>query len=305
MMSAMSTDAGLVTDRLEDLWARVLAEEFKHVTSLLVGIAVDQGLLSVTDPVLPYFPHLLPTANPDPRKAAITIEDLLTVSSLLECDDSNPFSRGNEERMYLVEDWARFALDLPVRGFPSWAPKPAESPYGRSFSYCTAGVVVLGQLLERATGLDVPTYAERHLFEPLGIVEAEWQLTPTGHAMTGGGLPLRSRDLLALGRLVVDRGVHRGVRVLSEEWLEASTRAHAQVDDQTAYGYLWWLRSFATPAGTYAGCYMTGTGGNRVLVLPDLGLVAVLTTTNYRERDAHDLSDRLLDAVLAAVPTPD
>src|SRR3974390_373750 len=102
----------------------------KTVTGMLVGAAVDRGLLNPESRVLDYFHDRLPLEHPDPRKAKITVEDFLTMSSLLECDDENSFSRGNEERMYLVEDWVRFTLDLPVKGFPGWQTKPDKSPYG-------------------------------------------------------------------------------------------------------------------------------------------------------------------------------
>ena len=73
----------------------------KSITSMLVGIAIDQGLLTGVDtPILPFFRDKQPLQNPDPRKEKMTVEDLLTMSSLLECDDWNDFSRGNEERMY-------------------------------------------------------------------------------------------------------------------------------------------------------------------------------------------------------------
>ncbi|HEV3486899.1 MAG TPA: serine hydrolase, partial [Vicinamibacterales bacterium] len=89
----------------------------KTITGMLVGIAVDQGVLKGVDTkVVPLFPDKQPLANPDKRKDAITVQDFLTMSSVLECDDWNEYSRGNEERMYIVEDWVKFLLDVPVRG---------------------------------------------------------------------------------------------------------------------------------------------------------------------------------------------
>jgi CubicO group peptidase (beta-lactamase class C family) len=275
----------------------------KTITGMLVGIAIDHGHLSGVDaPVLQFFPDKLPLQYPDPRKERITVEDFLTMSSLLECDDNNEFSRGNEERMYPIEDWIRFTLDLPIRGFPAWSPRPEASPYGRSFSYCTAGSVTLGAVLERATGMPVPEFAQRHLFGPLGIESAEWELIPTGTAMTAGGLGLSSRDLLKLGQLYLDAGVWNGLRVISEDWVHASIAAHARVDDDTEYGYFWWLRTFHVRDSSHRSYCMQGNGGNKVAVFPDLDLVAVITSTNYSTRGMHQQTDRLLvDHVLASL----
>jgi CubicO group peptidase (beta-lactamase class C family) len=333
---AMAQESGLSSARLEAMEAKIRAGEFQKVTSvaigrhgrlayeayfegeastlrntrsatktitgMLVGIAIDRGALAgVEIPVLSVLPER-PAQNPDPRKAKITVEDLLTMSSLLECDDWNEYSRGNEERMYLIEDWLQFALDLPIKGFPPWAKKPGDSPYGRSFSYCTAGVFMLGRVLERATKAPVERFAQEALFGPLGIEKVGWAFSPLHQAQTGGGLELTTRDLLKLGQLSLSGGSWNGRRVVSEKWVQASTAPHAQIDDATSYGYLWWLKSYAAGGKPHPAWYMSGSGGNRVVVVPDLDLAAVITTTNFGVRDAHGLADRLItEHILGAV----
>lgn len=278
----------------------------KTVTSMLIGQAIARGAISGVDAkAFSFFPERKATAkNPDPRKDKITIEDLLTMSSLLECDDDNQFSTGNEERMYVTEDWLGFVLDLPVKGFPPWATKPQDSPYGRSFSYCTAGVFALGAVVERSTGKPVPDFAREALFAPLGINQVGWQQSPLGLTQTGGGTRFRSRDLAKLGLLFLDGGRWHGKQVVPQAWVETSTAAHVQASDTDTYGYLWWRRDFEAGGRKFPAVYMAGNGGNKVVVVPSAKLVAVITSTNYNTRGMHQQTDKLLtDYILAALPS--
>ncbi len=276
----------------------------KSITSALVGIAIDEGKLSGVDAkVLALLPeHARRIQNPDPRKSAITIEDLLTMSSPLECDDWNDLSRGNEERMYLVEDWAQFILDLPIRGRMRVGEQMDPPPYGRYFSYCTGGVFTLSEVLAKSTGVRTDRYAQAKLFGPLGITDVKWVYSPLDIPQTGGGLRLRSRDLLRIGQLYLDNGRWQGRQVVSGPWVGTSTRPHARIDDATEYGYLWWIKSFKSGAKSYPAYFMSGNGGNKVVVVPSLDLVAVITSTNYGTRGMHEQTEKILTGyILAAV----
>jgi CubicO group peptidase (beta-lactamase class C family) len=271
---------------------------------MLTGTAIEQRRLpGVNARLLDYFPEKQPLAHPDPRKAAIKVEDVLTMTSLMECDDWNNFSRGNEERMYLIEDWVKFYFDLPIKGFPPWESKPQDSPYGRSFSYCTAGVVTLGAVVEKAAHTKLADFAAQNLFEPLGIRHLQWGYSPLGLAIGGGGLRLESRELLKLGQLYLNGGKWQGKQVIPVAWVKTSVEPHAQIDDQTKYGYLWWLKDFKAGEHSYAAYYMSGNGGNKVAVFPQLDMVVVITSTNYNAKGMHEQTDRLLTDYILQLAT--
>jgi CubicO group peptidase (beta-lactamase class C family) len=275
----------------------------KSITDVLVGIAIDEGKLRKDARVLSLLPERAQKAQyPDQRKNAMTIEDLLTMSSPLECDDWNDASRGNEERMYLVEDWAQFILDLPIRGRTRLGEKTETPAYGRYFSYCTGGVFVLSEVLARATGIRTDRYAQQKLFGPLGITDVEWVYSPLDVPQTGGGLRLRSRDLLKIAQLYLDAGRWHGKQIVSEGWVKASTIAHARIDENTEYGYLWWLKSFPAGDKTYPAFFMSGNGGNKVVAIPSLDMAIVITSTNYNTRGMHEQTEKILTGyILPAV----
>jgi CubicO group peptidase (beta-lactamase class C family) len=276
----------------------------KSITDVLIGIAIGEKKLSGVDSrVLALLPeHARNLKNPDLRKDKITVEDFLTMSSPLECDDWNDASRGNEERMYVVEDWAQFILDLPIRGRMHLGEKIDPPPYGRYFSYCTGGAFTLSEILQKVTGTRADRYAQEKLFGPLGITDAEWVYSPLNIPQTGGGLRLTSRDLLKIAELYRSGGQWQGKRIVGETWVSVSTQPHARIDEETEYGYLWWLKSFKSAGKSYPSFFMTGNGGNKVAIFPGLDMAVVITSTNYNSPGMHEQTEKLLtDYILAAI----
>lgn len=266
----------------------------KSLATILTGIAIDKGHIdSEKDLVFKYLKHKLPIKNPDPRKDAITIEDLLTMSSVLECDDWNDHSRGHEERMYFIEDWTQFLLDLPVRSYP-FGPKPADRPYGRAFAYGSAKAAAVGDIVENAVGMKLDQFAKKNLFEPLEITDYSLHYTPMGVMNTAGGSEYRSRDFLKMIQMCLNKGKWNGQQLVSSKWLAKATSPKAHAYDELDYGYFFWLGKFGDKK-KYESFFMGGNGGNKVMAIPELGLSIVITAQNYNTRGAHGYTDEMIN----------
>jgi CubicO group peptidase (beta-lactamase class C family) len=260
----------------------------KSFTSALTGIAVDQGLVSIDDPIAQHIPGFEGHANMDDRKRAITLRHLLHMSSGLECNDWSTSSPGNEERMYGTRDWIGFVLDLRMIASP-----------GTLSTYCTGGVVVLGHVLSLRSGMALDDYAQAWLFDPLDIEQSTWRRSPDGRATGGGGLRLRPRDAAKLGALFANEGLWNGTRVVPENWVMA-TRARVTALGPDDYGYLWWKRSFAHPRGSLESSFTSGNGGNFIFTFPQVELVVAFTGSNYNDPRSQ-LPFQIVPRVLAAL----
>ncbi len=277
----------------------------KSMTSLAIGLAIEQGLISgVDEKVMPYFSNKVKLEDQDDRKKAITIEDLLTMSSLLECDDWNSASRGQEERMYIIEDWSQFILNLPIKGTPPWKKTPEKSKYGRAFSYCTGGVQVLTEIVEKVSDQSMSDYLQKHLFDKVAIKAPQFSSTPLGHTNGGGGMRMTARDWLKIGQLMMKKGVMNGHRIVSEKWIDESLTRRAVIDEdrKTEYGYLWWINDFEVENKSITAYAAAGNGGNYLFMIPELSATVVITSQAYNTNYMHQQSQKILtDFVLPAL----
>lgn len=227
----------------------------KSVMSLLIGIALDRGDLESVDQTLG---ELLgrKVERFGSRKAALTLEQLLTMSAGLEWHELDNVDEFN--RLVTARDPLAHYLERPFVAEP-----------GERWAYSSGASHVLSVVLSEVTGVDSSEYARRHLFKPLGIERFRWRKLADGHANGSASLELRARDMLKLGQLVLQGGRWEDRQVVSREWLEAATRVRFQSDGELHYGYQWWL----LPEGPIRAWLALGYAGQTLVVLPEAALV--------------------------------
>jgi len=233
----------------------------KSVTALLAGIALQNGQLkSIDQAVLDFFPKRT-VNNLDARKQAITVRNLLNMTSGLNWPEAtiSYASRENPVRgMWASADPVQFVLDRPMAAEP-----------GRTFSYNTGASQLLATILEQTTGQKLSQFARQHLFEPLGIQSYTWHKM-RGIEAGGTGLALTPRDMAKLGYLYLRSGRWDDQQIVPASWVAESTRQQVETNTHGAYGFQWWV----DPAnGSYSAA---GFGGQAIHVFPKDELVVVV-----------------------------
>ncbi|MEO1487996.1 MAG: serine hydrolase [Pseudomonadota bacterium] len=267
----------------------------KSITALAIGIAIDEGALPGVDlKVWPYLGEARGAAH-----NAITIADLLSMSSALDCNDWDKRSPGQEEKMYRKRDWTAFALALPARDYTR-----DERGIG-PFSYCTAGVFLLGQVIVKATGERFDEFLQSRLFDPLGIDGAEFRTSRKGEIQSGGQLTISDEALLKIGQMILDRGKWEGRQIVSESWLKQAFSPSHQLGENAYYGYLFWMMPVRSTRGYEAAFMMKGNGGNIVAIVPTMNAVLVVQAQNYNKREAERNAFVVLTTLLRSLEVPE
>ena len=247
----------------------------KSWTAVLIGAAMQAGVpIRLDTPVYQTMLGSLP-ADLDPRKRAMTLEHLITMTAGFFCDDGNPDAPGGEDRMQEQTDepdWYRYTLNVPMATAP-----------GEKIVYCSAKPNLAGGMLERIADEPLPELFDRLVARPLKMGPYHLILTPTGTAYGGGGHQFRPRDFLKLAQLMVNEGRWDGRQIMSREWARQSGAALRNLTPKQTYGYLWNSVAYPWRGRTLHAFFAGGNGGQIFMGIPELDLVIGFTGGNYAD----------------------
>lgn len=255
----------------------------KSISSTLVGVAIQQGHIeSLDQKVLDFFPEYGPKGidNMNEDKRAMNLRHALTMrtgqawTGERHLDGLNSFGG----------DQMKYVLDYEMETSP-----------GRKWYYNSGIAVLLGGLLQNATGMDTREFAEDQLFDPLGITSAQWGYSHRGIPHTGGGLYLKPSDMARIGYLYLRDGKWEDQQIVPEWWTKEATTRHVPHAESISgvssigYGYMWWLMSLEKEDLTRnkADIFMAyGHWGQFIFIIPKYDMVVVFTndrTASYPE----------------------
>lgn len=260
----------------------------KTYTATGIGMAVEEGLLSLDDKPCDFFRDILPSTV-DPRWEKVTLRHLITMTSghgkAFLMADERKMLRGEVSRDIdedMKKEWLRFAFT-----------KPMEYEPGEQFCYGNLAPYVAGRMLEKATGMTMLDYLYKKMWEPLHIEKPRWDTDTNGHTFPASYLFLDIVDMITLGQIYLGKGEFQGKRFFSEEWANEVMSVHVSSNvicpsgcarDETAgYGYYMWKNQAAEGFRAY------GREGQFVIILPEHNAVVATQAMHHNVQDVLDL----------------
>lgn len=276
-----------------------VASVTKSYVSALAGIALRDGVLSSLDQrLIEFFPEL-DWPNMDPRKADITLRQILQMRSGFPWEEMANLI----DELVSTSTWIPFIEDFPLSADP-----------GAQFGYSNLMAHAMAVILARAAGSPLLPFARTHLFQPLGARVICWPQDASGYYFGSGDMCITARDMAKFGLLCLNGGAFNGVQVVPSDWVNDSLKSYSSgiygnrlggYLRQIEYGYFWW----AATAGSHRFNYAWGHGGQLIILLHELGMVVVTTADSLqgqfgdaawqKERAVIDLAGRFIASIRA------
>ena len=188
------------------------------------------------------------------------------MSTGLDCNDWDKSSKGQEDKIYRKKNWIQALADLPMINEP-----------GAKADYCTGGVMMLATILERKSGLTLPEFAKKHLFDPRGITNVSRGHTNKKEVISAGKMVyMLPRDMAKLGSLLLHEGMWRGKQLISKEWTDELQATKTKIGVLN-YSYWWWQIDFPNNGNPVTPTVATGNGGQYIMCFPEQEMVVVFT----------------------------
>jgi CubicO group peptidase (beta-lactamase class C family) len=267
---------------------RAIWSATKQFTGILVGIAVDQGLISPQDHLADCIEEI---DEEYPNKSAIRIENLLEMQSGNAY--SNDGSQGQTSQMLrqLPDDSLDFILSLPQ-----------TQPPGEESNYNDGDPHLLSLCLQRLVHQPLDKWAEKVLFEPIDLRRLHWERYRDGSTLGAFGILTTPRELGRVAQLVLDGGTFDGKTIVSREWIDEMTAPRVEsFDEDFGFGYLWWYSQ------KDAASLMSGHGGQYAIIDWATETIVVITSEPNTQDDFqidHDEALSIFRDVLGALDVP-
>jgi CubicO group peptidase (beta-lactamase class C family) len=297
IMNGKLVAEGYCRDRDDINVKRNMQSATKSITSLVYGIARDQGYFSSHDQTL--YEIIPEEFDSNITKRDITLQHLMTMRSGLAFDNDD-FA----EELH-IEDRTN-QLEYIIA-------KPLFADPGSQYWYRDCDPQLLGGAIYKQTGLTLEQIAAANLFAPLGITDYYWQENPDEQSWAAQALFMKPRDMAKIGKLVLNNGEWEGTQIISEAWIEESTSFQIEFDvpgeDLSGivfpdFGFFWWIYdtdySNLPQVEAFAAI---GAGGQFIFVLPDENLIIVMTSEPYTDgefslqRDFYQLAEMIINSI--------
>lgn len=249
----------------------------KTFTGVGVGIAIDEGLITLDERIVDSFPEASYDITNE-NALNITVRDLLTMNSGMS---EGMLWRDGDERKY-ERDWIRY-----VYKNGKFDHKP-----GTFFLYNNANTYMLSCLIEKKSGQNLREYLRYRLFEPIGIGNVEWTSCPMGHTVAANSLYLNIDELGNLGQLIANGGEFNGKRIVSESYIKEMTKTHIKETGEmiatnppinVGYGYQIWTDDVNHLV------YLWGIFGQYCIIIPEKNIV--ITVMGLEKSDGGSLGE--------------